>query len=97
MRCTVEVARGTGRRRKNGWSRGFTLVEQWLLQLSWLWVENKALQIYFPASRALDGFVGTVCTCFDLDRYDHGVEGLDWLLLVPDGSGAAMCASSGLG
>ena len=79
-----------------GWSRGFTLVEQWLLQLSWLWVENKALQIYFPASRAQDGFVGTVCTCLDLDRYDHGVEGLDWFLLVPVGSGAAMCASSGL-
>lgn len=60
-------------------------------------MENKALQIYFPASRALDGFVGTVCTCLDLERYDHGVEGLDWFLLVLVGSGAAMCASSGLG
>jgi hypothetical protein len=34
------------------------------------------------------------CTFFDLDRYDHGVEGLDWLLLAPVGSGASMCASS---
>jgi hypothetical protein len=38
-----------------------------------------------------------LCTCFDLDRYDHGVEGLDWLLLALVGSGASTCASSGLG
>ena len=78
-----------------GWSRGFTLVEPWLLQPSWLRVE-RALQIHFMRVES-GGSVGTVCTCSDLDRYDHGVEGLDWLLLVPAGSGAAMCTSSSLG
>lgn len=94
VRCTVEVARGTGRRRKKGRSRGFTLMEPWLLQPPWFVVETGSLQIYFPASRA--GGYGYRCTGLDLDRYDHGVEGLDWLLLVPVGSGAAMCASSSL-
>ena len=69
-------------------------MEQWLLQLSWLWVE-RGLADPFHASRVLVDR-GYRCTCLDLDRYDHGVEGLDWLLLVPVGSGAAMCASSGL-
>lgn len=40
VRCTVEVARGTGRRRKKGWSRGFTLMEPWLLQPRWFMVET---------------------------------------------------------
>ena len=51
VRCTVEVARGTGRRRKKGWSTSFTLMEPWLSQPPWFVVETGSLQIYFPASR----------------------------------------------
>ena len=74
-------------------------MEPWLLQLSWLWVE-KELADLFSCESSRRVWVPTTyrCVpCFDLDRYDHGVEGLDWLLLVQVGSGAEMRASLGLG
>jgi hypothetical protein len=55
IKCTVEVARGTGRHKKRtetGVSRLWGTLEPWLLQPLWfLWWRDWSLQIYFPASR----------------------------------------------
>jgi hypothetical protein len=107
VECTVEVARGTGRRRKKrmeteGFHVGGALLEPWLLQPLWFlrW-RDWSLQIYFPASR------GHYC----LADYGYRLSLVPFLTLTATimevkvwtgffwyrfGSGASMCASSSL-
>lgn len=94
-KCTGEVARGTGRRKRmeqgfhvgGAGATGAVAVAAFLVVMV---VLVASLQIYFlrlePAGL---GYRCTYVRIFDPDRYDHGGEGLDWLLLASTGSGAS--------
>ena len=80
---------------RKGWRQGFHVggasLEPWLLQPLWfLWWRDWSSADLFSCESSppllfwlIMGTGCHLCTFFDLDRYDHGDEGLNWLLLVP--------------